>query len=225
MPGAAGLGLLWQLRMTARAQTYFNSWMHLLRDAAGIGTLETGWDGEGNCWRSSQHHVLVEMRFVPGAGRAQRGAAAWPWCGRECTQLTHTDTTDTQHHTRPAPWVILFPQRVLINRGAQRETCSIPNPPSRLGNTLVLTSPSLACRRRKGNTRPSGCGEGKRDALSVLKLYFLIIIQGNKQNFHPAKAPSKQQRPQLKYFFWAQLNRADCFEPSLQQGPSGVKAF
>lgn len=103
MPGAAGLGLLWQLRMTARAQTYFNSWMHLLRDAAGIGTLETGWDGEGNCWKSSQHHVLVEMRFVPGAGRAQRGAAAWPWCGRECTQLTHTDTTDTQHHPGRLP--------------------------------------------------------------------------------------------------------------------------
>lgn len=44
MPGAAGLSLLWQLRMTARTQAFFNSWLHLLRDAAGIGTLETGWD-------------------------------------------------------------------------------------------------------------------------------------------------------------------------------------
>lgn len=130
MPGAAGLSLLRQLRTTARAQAFFNSWIHLLRDATGIGTLETGWDGEGNCWRSSQDHVLVEMQLVPGAGCAQQGAAAWPWCGRECTHLTHTGTTGTQHCSSLAPWTILFPQHVLLNREAQREACSIPNPPS-----------------------------------------------------------------------------------------------
>lgn len=157
MSGAAGLSLLQQLRMTAGAQAFFNSWIHLLRDATGIGSLETGWDGEGNCWRGSQDHDLVEMQLVPGAGRAQQGAAAWPWSDRECTHLKHTGSTDTQHGSL----AILFPQHVLVNREAQREGCSIPNPPSRLGNTLVLTSPSLACRRRKGNMRPLGCAEGR----------------------------------------------------------------
>ena len=38
-----------QPRMTARAHAFFNSWIHHLIDATGIGTLEAGWNGERNC--------------------------------------------------------------------------------------------------------------------------------------------------------------------------------
>lgn len=48
---------------------------------------------------------------------------------------------------------------------------------------------------------------------------FLIIIQGNKQDFHPAKAPSK-----LQILFLGAIKQSKLPEPSLQQGPSGVKA-
>lgn len=97
-----------QPRTTARAQAFFNSWLHHLIDAKGIGTLETGWDWEGNCWRNKLGHgaeagrCLVEMQFVPGRWMCivRRLQPCLDLAG-DTLVCIHMDTTFTQRTHQP----------------------------------------------------------------------------------------------------------------------------
>lgn len=154
--------------MTAPAQAFLNSWIHLLRDATGIGTLETGWDGEGNCRRSSQDHVLVEMQFVPGVGRAQQGAAAWPGSGRECTHPTHRHHRNTELH-QPGSLGHPLTSACSSQQGSSKGSLKYPKPTFQIGKPH-FSQPGM---QNKKQREAFWMWRGKRDAFGVLETNFL----------------------------------------------------
>lgn len=156
--------------MTARAQAFFNSRIHPLRDATGVGTLETGWDGERKCWRkrpgrgAAAGRCLIEMQFVTGQWTCivRRLQPCLGLAGSTLCIRIHT--TYTQRARRagspPHPFPLSLEEE-LDGKPAVSQ--------ARLGNRLALNLPQAGMPKKEKQHEPFWMGGGKQDAISVLK--------------------------------------------------------